>query len=94
MCIRDRDRESCEISATISIGSDGTKWPIYMDGTPCFLEHGDAAIYFGCEVMHWREDFTGDWYAQAFIHYVQKDGPFKEFSRDKRLLWGMPAREL
>jgi hypothetical protein len=82
------DRQSCEISVTMSIGSDGTQWPIYLGGTPITLEHGDAAIYFGCDTLHWREDFKGDWHAQAFLHYVHKDGPFKEFQRDKRLLWG------
>ena len=29
-----KDRESCEISVTIMIGSDGTKWPIYMNDKP------------------------------------------------------------
>mgnify|MGYP003134315764 FL=1 len=29
-----KDRNSCEISTTIAIGSDGFEWPIYIDGTP------------------------------------------------------------
>ena len=51
------DRPACEISVTILIGSDKTKWPIYMDGNPIDLERGDAAVYLGCEVEHWREEF-------------------------------------
>ena len=33
-----KDRESCEISVTIQIGSDGSNWPIYMNGKPITLE--------------------------------------------------------
>lgn len=83
------DRPACEVSVTVSIASDGTKWPIYMDGTPVELEHGDAAIYFGCEIPHWRDAYEGDWYAQTFLHYVNADGPNKEWVKDKKQLWGM-----
>ena len=84
-----KDRSSCEISVTVMIGSDGTSWPIYMDGTEINMEPGDAAIYLGCEIEHWREEFTGDWHAQTFLHYVDKNGPFKEWVKDKRLMFGM-----
>jgi hypothetical protein len=83
------DRNSCEISITVTIGSDGTKWPIYMNGTKLDLEEGDGAIYLGCDVEHWRESFEGDWQSQAFLHYVDKNGPNKEWVKDKRPLWGM-----
>jgi hypothetical protein len=83
------DRESCEISVTVMIGSDGTKWPIYMNGTEINMEPGDAAIYLGCEVEHWREEFKGDWQAQTFLHYVDKNGVNKEWFKDKRPLWGL-----
>ena len=65
-----KDRESCEISATVMLGSDGTPWPIFIGGTEINLEPGDAAIYLGCEVEHWREEFKGDWHTQTFLHYV------------------------
>jgi hypothetical protein len=41
------------------------------------LEPGDAAIYSGCEIEHWREEFKGDWHAQTFLHYVDKNGLIK-----------------
>jgi hypothetical protein len=82
------DRPSCEISVTVMIGSDGTPWPIYMDGTKINLQPGDAAIYLGCEVEHWREEFKGDWHAQTFLHYVDKNGLNKEWARDKRIFYG------
>ena len=84
-----KDRPSCEISATVMIGSDGTQWPIYMEGTEINLEPGDAAIYLGCEVEHWREEFKGDWHAQTFLHYVDKNGINKQWVRDGRLIYGI-----
>ena len=84
-----KDRPSCEISVTVMIGSDETPWPIYMDGTEINMEPGDAALYLGCEIEHWRKEFKGDWHAQTFLHYVDKNGPFKEWAKDKRLLYGI-----
>ena len=82
------DRPSCEISVTITLGSDGTSWPIFMDGKPLDLHPGDAVIYLGCDLPHWREEFKGDWQAQTFLHYVDAKGPFADHWKDKRLLWG------
>ena len=79
-----KDRGACEISVTVMIGSDGTKWPIYMDGTELSLEAGDAVIYKGCEVEHWRNNFEGDWQAQCFLHYVDQNGPNKDQAFDQR----------
>jgi len=78
------DRPSCEISATLCLGSDGTKWPIYIDGTPIDLNPGDAAIYLGKEIPHWRDRFEGDWQAQCFLHYVDANGQYKDYKYDKR----------
>ena len=83
------DRESCEISVTVMIASDKTPWPIFMNGEKIDMEPGDATVYLGCEVEHWREEFKGDWHAQTFLHYVDADGPNKEWSKDKRILYGL-----
>ena len=83
-----KDRPACEVSVTVMIGSDKTKWPIFMDGTEIELEPGDAAIYLGCEIEHWRDEFKGDWHTQAFLHYVDAEGPYKEWVKDKRILLG------
>lgn len=82
------DRPSCEISVTVNIGGDGTDWPIYMDGTPLHLDKGDAGVYLGCEVSHWRNEFEGDYQHQAFLHYVDKDGINKNYCLDNRELLG------
>lgn len=86
--IKHKDRESCEISVTIQIGSDGSNWPIFIDGKPINLEQGDAAIYLGTELEHYRNELEGTWHAQAFLHYVDKDGPYKEWYLDKRRVLG------
>lgn len=85
------DRPSCEISLTVSYGFDykekDYKWPIYMDGTPCFLEPGDAAVYRGCDVEHWREPFDvpqNSYHVQCFYHYVDANGPYADYAYDKK----------
>jgi len=77
------DRPSCEISVTVMFGSCGTDWPIYMGDKPVLLEPGDACIYLGCELNHYRKTFTGDWHSQMFLHYVDKNGPNVEWKYDK-----------
>jgi hypothetical protein len=83
-----KDKPSCEISATIKINSCGTKWPIYMAGESIELENGDAVIYLGCELEHYREEFEGDFCSQVFLHYVDANGSHKEFEKNKRRFLG------
>ena len=85
-----KDRPSCEISVTVKINSCGEKWPIYMGGVEIELENGDGVVYKGCDIEHWREQFQGDWHAQTFLHYVNKNGPHADFYKDKRPLFGVP----
>jgi hypothetical protein len=80
-----KDKPSCEVSVTIQISSDGTEWPIYMDGNKFTLENGQAIIYLGTELEHWREEFKGDYHAQCFLHYVKSDGKYTDFKFDKRM---------
>ncbi|MAL46751.1 hypothetical protein [Hyphomonas sp.] len=82
------DRPSCEYSVTVKISSCGVKWPIFMAGAEMELEDGDAVIYKGCDLEHWREEFKGDWHSQVFIHYVNKNGPHREWFKDKRVMLG------
>ena len=54
------------------------------DTTSVLLEEGDAAIYRGCEVVHWREAYNeGTKLAQVFLHYVDANGKFTEWKDDK-----------
>tara|TARA_R100000664_G_scaffold30113_1_gene42406 strand:- start:4809 stop:5372 length:564 start_codon:yes stop_codon:yes gene_type:complete len=79
-----KDRPSCEISVTVMFGSDGTEWPIYMEGKPINMEAGDACIYLGCDLLHERKPFEGDWHAQCFLHYVDQNGPFAKYKYDSK----------
>jgi hypothetical protein len=88
------DRPSCEISVTISLASSGEDWPIYMEGVSCSLNPGDAVVYLGCDLNHWREEFKGDYCSQCFLHYVDANGKNKKFYKDKRRLWGEGAVDL
>jgi hypothetical protein len=85
------DRPACEISLTISFEFDFkgalSSWPIYIDGTPVELQPGEMAIYKGIELDHWREKLEapeGSWHVQAFLHYVDVNGPHADQKWDKR----------
>ena len=95
------DRESCEISATITLNFDGDVWPIYMGNADkskskkIEMNVGDAVLYRGMEVNHWREKYTeGKWQAQVFLHYVDADGPNAEWKFDKRKSLNIPQTQI
>jgi hypothetical protein len=77
-----KDRPACEISATVCIDGDKLDWPIYMDGKPHILKPGDAIIYNGCKLKHWRKPYDGDYHMQAFFHYVNKKGRYANHKGD------------
>tara|TARA_R100000908_G_C3734716_1_gene132990 strand:- start:637 stop:1194 length:558 start_codon:yes stop_codon:yes gene_type:complete len=79
-----KDRPSCEISITVNIASDGTDWPIYINDKPVSLKPGEAVLYLGQKVSHYRKEFEGDFQAQCFLHYVNSVGKNKEWALDKR----------
>ena len=95
---RHKDRFSCEISTTLNLGGD--KWPIYLDptckkgqaGIEINLNAGDMLIYSGCDLEHWREEFTGKDCGQVFLHYNKASSKMaKENALDKRDLLGLPG---
>jgi hypothetical protein len=77
-----KDRPSCEISLTINIDNCGKQWPIHMENNWIEMEPGDALMYLGCELEHGRKTFEGRYCAQAFLHYVDANGPFESFKGD------------
>jgi len=87
--VRHTDRPSCEISVTLCLGYEaGRAWPILIDGpdgvSSIELTPGDALFYRGIECTHWREPLDGERLAQAFLHYVDQNGPYAEWKYDKR----------
>ena len=95
------DRESCEISATVTLGFEGDVWPIYMgdsiekdNASEIKMGVGDAVLYRGMDKHHWREVYSeGEWQAQVFLHYVDADGPHKDHIYDKRPGLNLPKPE-
>lgn len=84
------DRPSCEISVTVNVATVGKPWPIYMkapgkDLMKVELEPGDAVIYRGCEVTHWRETMAdSEVNVQFMLHYVDQNGPHSRYKFDNR----------
>lgn len=78
---RHKDRPSCEYSITLNL-SQSQPWTIYMGGKGIIQRPGDAVLYKGCEIEHYRKEFKGDEYVQVFLHYVDADGPYKEHAYD------------
>lgn len=70
------DREACEYSVTLHLGSDGTDWDISFtkpngEEVSVNLKPGQAVVYLGCISTHWRDKFEGQEYGQVFLHYVR-----------------------
>jgi len=72
------DRPSCQVSVTLNLGQSHP-WEIYATNLETkkygmiVQEPGDALVYLGCNIGHYRPVFNGDWYNQLFLHYVIED---------------------
>ena len=92
---RHHDRSACEISVSINLSHEPDEpWPLHLQfgqHDVCVkLRPGDALLYRGIELAHWREPYTGERQAQLFLHYVDQDGPFAEEKFDRRPALAMP----
>lgn len=81
-----RDRPACEISVSLNISGD-LPWDLYVKDKNDQVHGyktppGDAVLYSGSELLHWRTHYEGQCYTQAFFNYVVKDGPNAKFSYD------------
>jgi len=83
------DRDACEISVTIQLGrSHHYAWPIYMGGKRYDMAEGDAVIYRGCDIEHWRNPCDGpnNYYSgQVFLHYVLANGKCSNEFKDPKI---------
>jgi hypothetical protein len=87
---RHHDREACEVSISLNIGQvPSDAWPLYVEGNMgtygALLSPGDALLYRGIDVFHWREPFQGSRLAQVFLHYVNRNGPHADEKFDRRI---------
>ncbi len=89
------DRKSCEVSASITIGFDAShQWPLWVESNgrdiAVELDPGDLLVYDGSDVPHWREAFTGRYWIQVFLHYVDRHGEQTAYRFDGRPAIGAP----
>lgn len=88
------DRASSEISVSVCLTKE-LDWPLYIknehgDVHEINLDVGDIVIYSGRRHEHWREPYTGTKQTQAFLQYVNADGPSSWLKWDTRPVLGMP----
>lgn len=83
---RHRDRAACEIAVTIHLGYTGAAPPPiqFAPDTAVVQKPGDAVIYLGDQVEHWRLRFTGTNFGQIFLNYVRADGDRQKYIYDGR----------
>jgi hypothetical protein len=88
-----KDRESCEISLTLTLDYEGELWPFYVadlengvekNTQSVNIDKGCAVLYKGMEKLHWRDTYQGNKQVQVFLHYVKQKGEFADWKFDKR----------
>ena len=55
------------------------------------LDVGDIVIYSGRRHEHWRNPYEGNKIVQAFLQYVEADGPYSHLKWDTKPALGLPA---
>ena len=92
-----KDRESCEVSATLCLGFDNSNvsedynWGMYINDEEVKLNPGDLIAYRGDELDHWRDVYKGNHHSQVFLHYNDLYGKFKDTNKyDGRRHLGLP----
>jgi hypothetical protein len=93
------DREECEHSVSLFLGGKFDKtWPMWMmnsgvhnEPQMAALNPGDAIVYKGNTVNHWRDSFEGESHYQLFMHYVEKNGKHADREYDTRPYLGLPS---
>lgn len=93
------DRPACEISVSVNVASKGNVSFFYTkykenNAQQHTLNPGDAIIYKGCEVEHWRKPLEKDQLnVQFMLHYVDKNGIYQELEKDMRTTIGAAYRD-
>jgi hypothetical protein len=89
------DRPSCEYSVTLTLSISEEPWEICLkdltgNTRALSLDVGSMCVYKGMKVPHWRLPYKGKEQIQAFMHYVDVNGPCADFKYDGRPMMGMP----
>lgn len=91
-----KDRPSCQFSATVNISIDKEPWEIWFETLTgekkaIKLWPGDLIVYKGDTLNHWRDAYEGERQTQAFLHYVDKFGNYRDYKWDHRPYIGTAA---
>jgi hypothetical protein len=83
---RHTDREACEVVATVHLGHDGCEPPpiCFAPDHAVRQQPGDAVVFRGDRLEHWRTAFAGRSFGQLFANYVRADGPNRALAFDGR----------
>lgn len=84
---RHRDRAACEIAVTVHLGwAEREPPPIRFAPDVAVMQRpGDAVVYLGDRIEHWREPFEGTNFGQLFLNYIRADGDRHHFVHDGRV---------
>ena len=75
-----KDSTRAEISATINLGQQGEPWDLWLvdydeNTRKIVLNPGDALVYYGSKLHHWRGKLTNaDYVSQIMFHCVDRNG--------------------
>jgi hypothetical protein len=83
---RHRDRAACEIAVTVHLGHRGSEPPpiCFAPDVEVHQRPGDAVVYRGDRLEHWRDRFDGDSFGQLFLNFVFADGDRTSLLFDER----------
>ena len=88
------DIPSCEISVSINLKYDKSRFPLQIEGKTIDLEQGDGFIYKYCDSGHEYQGEEGSQQVQVFLYYVDVNGPYSEYKYDKRSSLGLEKSKL
>lgn len=80
------DRLVCEFTISINLSYTGSRtWPLFIKDfnnkvVQANLEPGDAVLYSGSYLQHWRDELEEGDNHQLCFHYADKNGLFKDFA--------------
>ncbi|MDF1655383.1 MAG: hypothetical protein P1U34_09750 [Coxiellaceae bacterium] len=84
-----RDRKGCTVVGTTPIIFKAPDiWPLYVKTKKGTLETtlntGDMAVFYGKEIPHRRDEFTGEYQIQVLLCYVKTHGEDAKYKYDRR----------
>lgn len=69
------DDNACTFTIDLCVSYE-TQWPIYVEGKELLLEPNQAAVYYGEDQYHWRNEFTDpatNEVQMIFFHFAKPD---------------------